>query len=251
MGVRKMSERQVNALIYGSCVSRDIARVLPELLKTKEYVARQSWISGFSSGIDVPDLSHVASNFQARSLAGDFASNATKIIRQYGCTADTVIVDIASDRHGIAKYEGGFVSLTPDHQRAFGGMIKGGVRIKFGSARHQSLFEWATRRASTFFERHGLKEKVLVIQAPFTDTTSSGVPMVKTRLTAEQINEAYQPYYRTFEDAGFALLKLPEDLAIADPGHAWGLAQDHYISAAYEWLAREIQAFSSARGGGE
>ena len=41
--------KRLNSLIYGSCVSRDLARIDAGNFLTGYYVARQSWISAWST----------------------------------------------------------------------------------------------------------------------------------------------------------------------------------------------------------
>lgn len=237
-----METAPIRTLIYGSCVSRDVLRIAPEPFQLTGYIARQSWISAFTTPVPSPDLSHVASAFQARNLDGDFRSTARQLMRRHSEATDVLLIDIASDRHGVAQYGDGYVSLTPDHKRAFGGMIRGGRRVPFASPRHLGLFSAAVKRGSGALGRLGLMEKALVLRAPFTDVTTTGVPMKGGSVT--KLNAQYEPYYEVLAAAGLEIVDLPAELAVADPGHTWGLAPDHYADPAYQWWAERIVNFA-------
>lgn len=224
-------------------MARDVIRVVPEPFELTGYVARQSWISAFTSPVTAPELTRIASGFQARNVQGDFGSNAGEILGSHADNTDVFLIDIASDRHGVVAYEGGYVSLTPDHRRAFGGIVPGGKLVPFGSEQHRQLFTEATQRGAEMMDAKGLFDKALVLRVPFTDRTTTGEPMTVAKDSAETINARYEPYYQALSDVGFQIIDLPANLAVADPEHAWGLGQDHYAGPAYQWWADQIGVF--------
>ena len=233
--------------IYGSCVARDVLRVVPDPFEVTGYIARQSWVSAFTPPVKAPDLSHVKSAFQARNIRGDFESNAGERLTRLAAESDIVLIDIASDRHGVAAYEGGYVSLTPDHRRAFKGIVPGGRMIPFGSDEHLTLFRSSMMRAAELLLDLDVLDKTYILEAPFTDRTVTGEPMVGFGETAEEINVKYKPYYNVLGAGGFQLLPLPEELAVADHQHQWGPGQDHYADPAYHWWAEQIEARARGR----
>lgn len=234
----------IRAIVYGSCVARDVIRVVPEPFEVTGYIARQSFVSAFTDPVEPPELPNVASPFQARNVRGDFWSDAGARIADLGGDADVVLIDIASDRHGVAAYGDGYVSLTPDHRRAFRGIVPGGTAVPFGSSEHLSLFTQAARQGRALLKELSLFEKTLVIGAPFTDRTVTGEPMTGAAETAEAINEKYRPYYEALSAAGFSIAMLPDELAVADLQHAWGPGQDHYADPAYRWWAEQVSTFA-------
>lgn len=239
-----MSAQPIRTLIYGSCVARDVVRVVPEPFDVTGYIARQSWVSAFTAPVPAPELPHIKSGFQARNVRGDFESNAGERIRGLSEDADVLLVDIASDRHGAVAYGNGYASFTPDHRRAFGGIVPGGSHVPFGSGEHRELFTTAVQRGAEVLSELDLFEKTLVLGVPFTDRTTTGEPMTVSRETAASINAKYEPYYEAFSAAGFRIAELPSALAVADPHHEWGPGQDHYADPAYHWWADQISAFT-------
>lgn len=237
---------KIRTLVYGSCVGRDIPRVVTGKFELTGYIARQTWISAFTNPVEAPDLPRPGSNFQARSVKGDFESNARSAFRRLAADTDVLVIDIASDRHGAAAYQGGYVSLTPDHRRTFGGIVPGGQRIPFGSAKHRRLFATAVRRGVASLDKIGLLDRTVVLEAPFTDRTITGEPMPGPRESADRINEAYVPYYDALRAAGLPTLRLPDELAVADLGHEWGPGQDHYAERAYHWWADRLTEWVTA-----
>ena len=235
----------IRALVYGSCVARDVIRVVPGPFDLAGYIARQSWVSAFTEPLQAPKISNAASTFQARNVRGDFESNAGDRIAALGKDVDVILIDIASDRHGVAAYAGGYVSLTPDHSRVFGGMVRGGTRVPFGGSEHLRLFVEAIRRGKDHLMDLGLFDRTLVLGAPFTPRTTNGEPIVGAAETAADINAKYGDYYGALSAAGFSIAMLPDELAVADSQHTWGLAQDHYADPAYHWWADQIMTFVS------
>lgn len=231
---------KIRTLVYGSCVARDVLRVVPDPFRLNAYVARQTIASGFTKPAPTPDLSHVKSAFQRRSLEGDFTSDVGDQIRASARRTDIVLIDIASDRHGVAAYRGGYVSTTPDHHRAFDGVIPRGIPIPFGSERHLGLFRIGATRAHRALRRYGLLEKTLVLGFPFTQRMADGGWFDVRGLSGEETNAKYEVYYGVLEELGFRIAWLPDELALIGSDHAWGPGMDHFIDEAYHWWTTQI-----------
>lgn len=228
----------VRAVVYGSVLARDVLRVAPEPFDEVDYITRQSWVSAFTSPIPAPDLSHMASAAQARNVRGDFESNARE--RLAGET-DVILLDIATELSGVATYQGGYVTLTPDHRRAFGRIVPGARAIPFGTDEHFELFKAAGMQLmEDLLVDLDIHDRTFVLKAPFTDRTTTGEPLRGVQEPAETINEEFLRYYQFLGAAGFQILTLPDDLAVADPDHQWGPGQDHYSDPAYRWWADQI-----------
>ncbi|MGO1257378.1 MAG: DUF6270 domain-containing protein [Brachybacterium sp.] len=237
----------LNTLIYGSCVARDVLRVVPEAFELSRYIARQSWVSAFSPPVPVPDLSKLASSFQRRSIEGDFGSTAAPLIRRHSETTDVMLMDLASDRHGIVEVDGSYVSLTPEHRRAFGGIMPGGKVIHFGTDRHFSLFSLSAERAKATIEDAGLQEQSFILKFQFTERTVDGEPVPAGRRTPTEDNGLFLRYYDELARLGFNFSTLPDELAVSTSEHRWGAASDHFVDAAYQWWAKDVTARVTAK----
>lgn len=224
-------------------------RVVPEPFEEVDYIARQSWVSAFTDPIPAPDLSHMTSELRARNVRGDFESDARE---RLAAKSDIVLLDIASELNGAGAYRGGYVSLTPDHRRAFGRIIPGAEAIPFGSEEHFKLFRAAGMRLAELLFHLDIFDRTFVLTAPFTDRTTTGEPLSGVQETAEAINAKIRRYYQFLWAAGFQVLALPEELAVADPDHEWGPGQDHYTDDAYRWWAdRIVEGYGRATTRGE
>jgi hypothetical protein len=230
----------LRTLVYGSCVARDVLRVVPEPFSLNGYIARQCWVSAFSSPVQIPDISALTSRFQIRALEGDFRSNAVEQINQHAPRTDLMLIDLASDRHGAVALDGGHVSLTPEHRRAFGGVVKGGKRVPFGSDAHYGMFRRAATGAKNAFEAAGLWDKTFVLRFLFTEHTSSGGTVPRERTTPAEDNAHFARYYDALADLGFQFSDLPDRLAVSTDDHVWGAGSDHFIDEAYLWWANDV-----------
>lgn len=242
--------------IYGSCVSRDIVRVTSGRFGVVHYVARQSWISAAGSSLPYPRNVEL-SNFSARSLRGDFASNLNYLLRKDGPRSDVIVMDLASDRHGVYPVDGGYVSNTGELKRS--GVLKSldhGELIEFGSREHRRLFRSAAGKIKRVLESRGLFGRVLVLYVPFAGVArevGAEVPLARG-LTAPEVNREYRYYYKVLESLGFTLTpEPPASMVVTTNEHKWGIAQDHYVDELYLWWAGRIDEFAAERAipGGE
>lgn len=235
--------------IYGSCVARDILRVVPGRFGLVHYAARQSWISAASKSLEPPrqiDLSP----FSARSLRGDFSSNLPYLIRKKAKVSDVILVDLASDRHGVYPVKDSYLSNTGElkRSRALSAMEHGDL-IEFGSREHKLLFKQSVSKLKRVMVKAGVFDRVLIINIRFAGQSDNGerVPLARGKTSAE-VNSDYEYYYRVLERYGFTLTEVPPaELQIAASQHKWGLQQDHFIDPLYYWWADRIDDFVSMK----
>lgn len=246
-----MSTEPVSTLIYGSCVSRDIARIAEPRFAVTRYIARQSWISAFTAPLAGPGPTDLTSPFQQRSLAGDFTSNAFNLIAEAAPQSDLVLLDIDCELRGVFPLDGGYVSYTPELSRS--GVLESrepGPLLRFGTPQHLELFATAAQKLRDTLDGAGALERTVVVKFPFTDNSTTGedVPLLAGRSGAEW-NAAYVPYYELIEDLGFTTSTLPEELGISTPDHQWGIQQEHYIDDAYLWWSDDVAEHAERRPG--
>lgn len=236
-------------LIYGSCVARDIVRIIPGRFGLVHYAARQSWISAASRPLKRPTNIDLGS-FSTRSIVGDFLSNIPGTIRKFGGEADVILIDIASDRHGVYPVGDSFISNTGELRRAnLLQTVKHGPLVEFGTREHQRLFKLAVAKMKRTMVAAGVFDKALVIKIQFAGKSNDGTPMPLARgMTSDEVNSKYEYYYQVFEDLGFHVTPTPpKDLQVANTEHKWGLQQDHFIDSLYYWWADEIDQFIAER----
>lgn len=222
-------------------MARDVVRVVPGPFDLTRYIARQSWVSAYGPPVPAPDVSHLRSEFQRRAISADFGSTAPRLLRRMSSQVDRVIIDIASDRHGVVRVGNGFVSLTPDHLRAFDGQYADvGEVIPFGSAEHFDRFAVAVGRAAEALRAEETLDRAVVLAFPFTDRLDTDARIPRERTDVPALNALYEPYYEVFASSGFPLLRLPDALAVSTMEHEWGPGVDHFVDPAYEWWAQRL-----------
>lgn len=232
--------------IYGSCVSRDIIRVTENKFKSKEYVARQCWISAVSLPQPIPDGINLT-GFRLKSLVGDIESNAFPRLQNSAKQSKAVVIDVASDRHGVWDLgNGGYLSnlATMKKQKVLNDFPDSRL-ITWGSAEHLELFNRAVAEGKEALLKCGFFQKATVLKVPFTDKTEAGEVLDSgSGMNPLQIRASYSPYYEIFERYGFNFLPdLPEELAVSTEEHAWGKGINHFVDAAYDWWGDEIERF--------
>ncbi len=218
--------KTLNVLIYGSCVSRDTFEYMRDSANLIQYVARQSLISAVSptQGL-VEKLAPLSSKFQDRMVRGDLTSNAFELIRAKADNADVLIVDLIDERGGVVHTHGGCVSKLAEFWGNGGRELVGGSEIlPFGSDDHFYAWAKALDEFNEFLVAVGLKDKTLVIEAPWAHLLDSGQPLSVPNWMMEpsQANSAYERYYGAMRDLGFRMLRIPEELAVSTVSHKWG-----------------------------
>lgn len=220
-----MSMEPIKTLIYGSCVSRDIVRVTEPRFSVTRYIARQSWVSAFTAPLADPGPTALTSPFQQRLLVGDFTSNAPQLLADAAPQSDLVLLDIDCELRGVFPLDGGYVSYTPELARSQVLQSRDpGPLLAFGTSQHLELFTDAAKQLRDTLARAGAMDRTVVVQFPFTDTSTTGdtVPLLAGR-SGEEWNAAYVPYYEVIDELGFRVSSLPAELGIATPDHQWGI----------------------------
>lgn len=232
--------------IYGSCVSRDIIRVTETKYRSKEYVARQSWISALSLPQTAPEGINLT-GFRLKSLIGDIESNGMPRLTAAAKSSRALVIDIASDRHGVWDLgNGSFLSnlATMKRQKILKAYPEARL-VSWGTSEHLALFSEAVVRGQQLLEEAGFFSKATVLKIPFTDRTIDGefIDFGSERHPSE-IRESYLPYYDVFRTSGFHFLPdLPSEMAISTSDHAWGKGINHFVDDAYHWWGDEIEKF--------
>lgn len=228
-------------LVYGSCVSRDLVSMNPEELTCLDYVARQSWISAGTATISVDIRSSLPSAFQNRMLQGDIKSTAIEVLKQKSGDSDFILLDLVDDRFGVRECNGGYITPSAEFQSSGAGtQLSVGKLIAFGTDEHFLL--WKSAAQIIVANLGPVLGKTFVLQAKFANQTIEGTPVPPARgRDAESWNTDYDRYYRFLRELGFAVLELPDDLALSTSAHQWGAAPFHYISDAYSWWFSKIQ----------
>ena len=236
-------------LIYGSCVARDIVRIVPGRFGLVHYAARQSWVSAASQPLKRPQNIELGA-FSTRSIIGDFLSNIPATIRKFGDQADVILIDIASDRHGVYPVGDSYISNTGELRRAnLLPTLEHEPLVAFGTPEHKRLFKLAVAKVKRTLLSAGVFDRALVLNVQFAGRSNDGTPVPLARgMYSTEVNSKYEYYYQVFEDYGFNVVpEPPAELQVANSDHKWGLQQDHLIDPLYHWWADRIDEFAAEK----
>jgi hypothetical protein len=233
-------------MVYGGCVTRDaVPRLSHDLIS---YVARQSLISGMAPPTRLPSDVQLASAFQRKAVAGDFASSLQKSLIESAEHVDVILMDILAERFGVFRtIDGGFVTRSAELTAAkLEAKIPGRRELeRFGTDKHFEYWEAAATRFDRLTSELGVKSKVLVIETPWAERDELG-EATRPALgnTAVEANSKYRRYFSLLRERGFHVAKLPSEYAVAAANHKWGTSPFHYVDGAYDWIARQVREFA-------
>ena len=126
--------------IFGSCVSRDTANIMPEA-EVVAYVARHSVTSlERPHGTTGIDLSELTSAFQKRMVTSDLKGTGVETIVKNANNLDVVLLDLVDERRGFWNFPDGTTITNSIEFEACGGARiarRDGARlIEFGTDKH-------------------------------------------------------------------------------------------------------------------
>lgn len=242
--------RSVRVLILGSCVSRDIFRLMEnEECQLTAYYGRSSFASAFSP-VKVKDnwSGNISSSFQARLVSADLSKKWPDIVRK--AEFDILLVDFIDERFHLGGFSNGGVCTLSNELRNSGFDRKEARArgIQTGSDEHYELW---TRGWTAFIELLDSLEKrksVLLNEVRWAGAASDG-SYPEWGATPEQTVAANlyleKLYLRAAADLG------PTQVMRADPqhlvgslAHKWGPAPFHYVDAYYVNALNSILKFS-------
>lgn len=200
------------------------------------YFARSSWISATNPSVARPNVqSRLTSPFQQRMVERDFLSSS--ITGLLALDSDLILLDLIDERAGVVRAESGGYLTYLSEMKGSGWLdhVRHSSLIRFGTPMHLNLFKDAA--AKVLESLNGCR--VVVLASKFASNTEDGkaVPPASGR-SAEEWNDLYAEYFGVLEQIGFDVLRMPDELCIADSKHRWGVAPYHYIEDFYSEAAR-------------
>lgn len=157
-------------------------------------------------------------------------------------------MDLATDRRGYLPIGGTAAAISFSREIETSRAIQSlptRPKVDFGTDQHFGRFTRTALKMKKRLEEIGLFNRTLILRLHFTDQSTGGdiVPVVQHK-TGKEWNVLFVPYYQILEEIGFRLTDpLPQEFAIADSEHLWGLGPDHYVPEAYRWWAEQIIEF--------
>lgn len=242
--------QSVKVLILGSCVSRDIFRVMEdEDCKLAAYYGRSSFASAFCPA-KVKDTwsSNITSAFQARMVSADLNKKWPGIVRN--TEFDVLLVDLIDERFHLGGFSNGALCTLSNELRSsgFDRKVARARGIQTGSDEHYELW---TRGWTSFIElldSLGKKQCVLLNVVKWAEAASDGsVPA--WGYTPEQISAANlyleKLYSRAAVDLDYSqIMRVGSECLVGDLEHKWGVAPFHYVGSYYINARNLILEFS-------
>lgn len=231
--------------LYGGCVIRDAHRNIQDDIKLSGYVARQSLISAMNPPSNLLPKVKLESKFQERMANGDISSNLIAELRRAAADTDLFVMDAHIERLGVHKLPDGSF-LTPSAEMRTSGILKTieGLRspIDPGTERHTTFYRNAARKLALRLDQLSLKDRAIVINAPWATRDANGVPFQKYRgIELSEMSARIEFLSRILADAGLKVVDMPKELAVAPVDHQWGRGPYHFGPEAMEWVANQIR----------
>lgn len=251
----RFEKRSLVTAVYGSCVSRDVVRTVPDIFELIFYGARSSWISAFSKPSLLPHKPTLLnSSFQNKMLKADFLSLNVKEIMDINRAnkLDLLLLDIVDERTGVYQLRtGNFVSLTNELQNSgWAETLSVHHVIRFGTDEHFTLWKNAARKLKNVLVQNGLFDRTFLINASFVAINDDGTktPLALGRQASEW-NNLYARYYDFLSSINFSILNPSADTLYSSASHIWKPAAYHYIDAFYEDVVKKLGEIDNERTG--
>lgn len=232
--------------LYGGCVIRDAYQLIRDEVGLSGYVARQSLVSAMYPRTTVLPEAKLDSAFQTRMVNGDIQSNLFPLMRRRKDETDLYVMDFHIERLGLQKLsDGSFVTrsfemLNSEVLDSPGGQ---GQVVEIGSRHHTIAFTNAVNRFTRNITALGIKEKVLVINAPWAVEDDRGQPFEAWKeWPVEEISGAIESLTALFAERGVKVATMPRELAVGEADHKWSRTPFHFGEPAMQWVAEQIKS---------
>lgn len=218
---------------------RDSYKVISDQVGLSGYVARQSLISAINRPADLPEMD-LGSSFQSRMLNGDIKSTMLHTLRKAAPNTDLLVMDCHVERGGVYRLRDG-TFITPSAELKTSGLlgkISGHVHVPLGSERHTKFWEIAATRFVRRLEEYDLKDKTLIIDAPWAEENEAGVPFGERHgRPIREVSDSLSALTGILSDLGVRVTQMPREVATAPVEHEWGSGPYHFGTAAMAWAS--------------
>ncbi|PMD04977.1 DUF6270 domain-containing protein [Brevibacterium paucivorans] len=231
--------------LYGGCVIRDAYELVRDEIGLSGYVARQSLISAMYPPTTVLPKAKLDSNFQKRMVNGDIESNLYPTIRRLKDDTDLYVMDFHVERLGVQKLpDGSFITRSYELLRSqvLDSVPDSKEIVRLGSKRHSIAFQNSVTKLARRLEMLEIKDKILVINAPWAEFDDKGEPFESYRGKAvDEVSGHIENLTAMLAEKGIRVATMPKELAVADAEHKWLRAPFHYGEPAMQWVASQIR----------
>ena len=233
--------------IIGSCVTRDIFRVLEKNNLVGQYAARSSLISRVSPPVEICldyNLVNLNSNWQRRMVQQDFDKTGVHLDKY---RQGILIIDFIDERLKLWKIGNSFVTQSTELVRLnLKQVLKPQKTLSRGSPEDLKLWTDACQKFTAIMPE-SIRNKTILHQAFWADSYIENGQNKKFD-NIDQIsffNQLLNEYYEIFASiySPAKIIEVKSDLIVADASHQWKLAPFHYVHEYYAKVWEEISTF--------
>ncbi|RSE64900.1 hypothetical protein EGT81_01105 [Alcaligenes faecalis] len=242
--------QSVNVLIFGSCVSRDIFRVIEtEKLNLASYYGRSSFASAFCT-VKVKDTwsGNISSGFQARMVNADLSKKWPDVVRN--TEFEVLLVDFIDERFHLGGFSNGALCTLSNELRnsGFDRKVARARGIQTGSDEHYELWSRGWTSFIELLDSLGKKKSILLNVVRWAESVSDG-SIPEWGFTPEQTAAANlyldKLYSRAAADLEpFQVMRANPEHLVGSLTHKWGVAPFHYVDGYYVNALNSILEFS-------
>lgn len=225
----------MNVFILGSCVTRDIFRVVGEGAVV-DYYARTTVKSMLSEPLEVGEI-ELQSEFQKRIVRRDFEKTLFADLAAF--EFDYFIVDFIDERFEILRHDNRYVTRSAEFVNAKLETLYPFEKVV------KSMDDWKAD-AKKFVDRLLSivpKEKVILHEAYWANKyiENDEIKEYPNQSNIDRNNEVLKQYYAYFRElTSCSVIHQPD--FIGDAKHTWGLTPFHYTDSYYHDVYDQLRA---------
>ncbi len=233
--------------IWGSCVTRDAFAVTdrPDAdsdLSLTYYGARSSWISQAAAPVPVDDADLGELNgFARRMVIEDAAKNICDVL--IARRPDMVVFDLVDERLVLNPHGESWLTDSEYYRRSALPAGAGKPAMSMSHPDRLKLFTAAVERLAPKLRKALPDTRFVIHEAPYLTQVAGGGTLPEPQAGwARDLQAAQEPMFAALAKRfpGSDRLRAPEQVALLDPEHRWGLASYHYGQSYYHWLLDEL-----------
>ena len=229
-----------NVFILGSCVTRDIFRVVKKEDKPITYYARTSFISQMSPPLELHENQiHLNSQFQRRMVIQDFRKTFLEEIKTK--KPDVLIIDFIDERFDLLQHGQSYVTKSKEFDEGKVSLAYHFVQLSRNDESTHQLWENSCLR---FIERLSqvFSGKVYLHEAYWAKEyldDERNVQKFTYQKAIDNSNSLLKRYYDFFK-ANMPEAEVLSAPCMADSRHTWGLSAYHYTDDYYCEIYKQI-----------
>ena len=219
--------------ILGSCISRDIFRVMKLDHLVKDYRARTSIHSLTQTDTaDVTKINFPVSNFQSKMVKDDFEKTELNLV-----DCDFLLLDLIDERFQLITNYGSVVTLSNELKNS-NTIEQANYYVKRGTKRDYVLWRNAIKKFSKMIDIPVILHKSRLSNKLNINKEGIDIDFQYIQKMNHRLTEYEKIMYEELDIVG--TVDVDESLLISDVNHIWGYSPYHYIEEYYQEAMEQI-----------